>query len=596
MIEVINPKSIAVLPFENMSSDVENEYFADGMTEEIINALTRVDGLKVTARTSSFAFKGLREDIRTIGEKLGVNSVLEGSIRKSGNRVRVTAQLIRTDNGFHIWSENFDRELQDIFDLQDDISLRIAEKIREDFGHIEIQEKLVEPKTSISEAYDFYLKGIDRFKRKDLDDIKAALSLFQKAVIIDPEFSEAWAYIGETYMHYTGFNLINPIEGMTKAREAVDRALEINPKEIRAYKALAFIQLFYNRDWSAAISAYNKAIGFGMPADNDFVSYYYIFIEKDYQLAIDVAKETVAKDPLNMLSYWQLGLCYYFSKQFKKANTAFDQSLKLDPDFGESLRLKGLMLAFLGEYKEALIHVNRALEVTNGEGLAVFDKFKVRILSGDTEGIEEEIDKLKLSDPCDAAELFSLLNRPDKAVHYLKEGIEANSMMLVTLKHFWVWDNIRSDEEFHKIYVQLGFSNHKEHKADNLSHQLVTTTNNSLTEEESETILSLLQEQTYIEEVVVDINLTMRTLAENIKVHPNKLSWVLNEKIGKNFNEFINELRLDVFKQKAVDQNLKHLSILGLAYESGFTSKSVFNSFFKRKLGMTPKEWIKSIK
>ena len=589
-------KSIAVLPFENLSSDPENEYFSDGMTEEIINALTRIEGLKVTARTSSFAFKGLKEDVRIIGNKLGVSAVLEGSIRKAGNRVRITAQLIRTDNGFHFWSENFDRELKDIFELQDEISLLIAEKIREDFGHIEIQEHLVVPKTSSNDAYDLYLKGIQHFKRKDLDDIKAALSSFEEAVALDPDFSEAWAYIGETYMHYTGFNLISPKEGMSKARQAVDKALEINPQEGRAHKALAYIHLFYERNWNQAIASYNQSIAGGMPADNDFVSYYYIFIEKDYQLAIDVAKETASKDPLHVISHWQLGLCFYFAQRFEEALAAFNQSLELDPNFGESLRWKGSVLAFLGRFDEALRNVDHALDITNGEGLAVYDRFKVRILSGDVDGIENEIDALEYSDPCDAAELYSLLKRPEKAVEYLKLGMEANSMMLVTLKHFWVWDNIREHEGFKEIYYKMDFSDHKEHKAHPSSSLLVTPTNNSLTEKESDEILSQINEQTSEESTIVDHNLTMRTLAEKIDIHPNKLSWVLNEKIGKNFNEFINDLRLSVFKEKAIDPKNSHLSILGLAYESGFTSKTVFNNFFKKQMGMTPKKWLSDVK
>ncbi|MCB0644482.1 MAG: hypothetical protein KDC44_22715, partial [Phaeodactylibacter sp.] len=136
-------KSIVVLPFENISSDPENEYFADGVTEEIINALSKVEGLKVTVRTSSFAYKNNLKDIRMIGKELGVSTALEGSIRKSGSRIRISTQLTRTDNGFQVWSESFDRNLTDIFELQDEISLLIADKIRENFGHFEIKEHLV---------------------------------------------------------------------------------------------------------------------------------------------------------------------------------------------------------------------------------------------------------------------------------------------------------------------------------------------------------------------------------------------------------------------------------------------------------------------
>ncbi|MDF9797931.1 TolB-like protein [Catalinimonas alkaloidigena] len=204
--------SIAVLPLENLSSDPENEYFCDGMNEEIINVLSKIKGLKVTARTSSFAFKGLKEDVRIIGNKLRVASVIEGGIRKLGKRVHIAIQLIRTDNGFHIWSDTIDRELSDIFLLQDEISLLVADKIRESFGHFEIGDHLVTNKTNNTEAYQMVLKGSYYFKRKDLQDIKKALLYFQEAVRLDPEFAEAHVYMGETYLHYAGFNLISTDE------------------------------------------------------------------------------------------------------------------------------------------------------------------------------------------------------------------------------------------------------------------------------------------------------------------------------------------------------------------------------------------------
>ena len=152
-------KSIAVLPFVNMSANPDNEYFSDGITEEIINALTTIQGLKVIARTSSFAFKGKNVDIRAIGNQLGVNTILEGSVRKVKSRVRITAQLINTKDGTHFWSKNFDRELTDIFALQDEISLLIADKIRENFGHMDIQDHLVPTKAVNIESYELYLKG-----------------------------------------------------------------------------------------------------------------------------------------------------------------------------------------------------------------------------------------------------------------------------------------------------------------------------------------------------------------------------------------------------------------------------------------------------
>ena len=200
-------KSIAVLPFTNMSSDPENAYFSDGITEEIINALTTVKGLKVIARTSSFVFKNKKIDIRTIGKQLGVHTILEGSVRKVKHRVRITAQLINASDGSHFWSKNFDRQWKNIFALQDEVSLLIADQIRENFGHLEIPSFTHPDHTNKLEAYDLVLKGNYHLKRKDYDDIKKALTVFDKAIQIDPEYAMAYSSLAEAYIHAAGFGL-----------------------------------------------------------------------------------------------------------------------------------------------------------------------------------------------------------------------------------------------------------------------------------------------------------------------------------------------------------------------------------------------------
>lgn len=205
----IPEKSIAVLPFVNMSADQDNEYFSDGVTEEIINALTKVSDLKVIARTSSFAFKGKNVDVRTIGQQLGVSIVLEGSIRKVKNRVRITAQLINTEDGVHLWSKNYDRVLDDIFQLQDEISELIADQIRENFGHFEIPVFTHLPRTHNIDAYDLWLKGSYHLKRKGFDDIKKAMRFFQDAIQLDASYADSYSSLGEAYLHAGGFGILS---------------------------------------------------------------------------------------------------------------------------------------------------------------------------------------------------------------------------------------------------------------------------------------------------------------------------------------------------------------------------------------------------
>ncbi|SEJ19156.1 TolB amino-terminal domain-containing protein [Cyclobacterium xiamenense] len=590
----MNQRSIAVLPFDNLSPDPENEYFSDGMAEEIIYALSKINGLKVIARTSSFAFKGQKEDVRIIGNKLGVATVIEGSIRKSGDRVRIAVQLIRTDNGFQIWSETFDRTLKDIFELQDEISILVADRMRENFGHMEIRDSLVSTKTSNPEAYDLFLKASHHFKRKDLVDVKEALVLFTRATELDPNFTEAYAYIGETYLHHAGFNLISAKEGFQKSREYAQKALAIHPNDMRAHKVMAYVHLFHDWNWEAAIQSYNEAVAAGLSNEIDFITNYYIFIQKDYDLAIAVAKENQSRDPLHIISYWWLGLCYYLSGRFEDALPAFEESLRIEPNFSEALRWKGLVLGYLGRFEEAFETLDRAIALTNGEGLVKLDVMTVKVLSGEIDGVLEELENSHYIDPCDPAALYSLMNRPDEAIHFLQKGLEEKSSMMVSLKYWWVWDNIREDERFQEIYRQMNFQDHKAHRQHPSNQQLVITQSSQMGEEECAHFLQSLREKMTLEEVVTDTNLTLRSLAEQIALHPNKLSWLINMKLGQNFNDFVNSHRLKVFQTKALETKNAHITLLGLAYESGFTSKSVFNEFFKKSTGLTPKAWVKT--
>ena len=580
-----------------MSTDVENEYFSDGITEEIINALTTIKGLKVIARTSSFAFKNKNIDIRTIGNQLGVSTVLEGSVRKAKNRVRVTAQLISTDDGTHFWSKNFDRELEDIFSLQDEISILLADQIRENFGHIEIPSVLHATPTHNIKAYDLWLKGSYHLKRKDFEDIKAAMKFFKAAIKADPNYSEAYAYLGEAYIQAAAFNMFPNDEGNNLARIAAKRAIELNEENAKAHLVLAYIELFSDWNWDDALISYDKAIKYGHPDQNEFISYYYIFIEEDFDKAIQVAKRQIETDPLDVHTHWQLGLIYYFTRRFEDSIVAFNKALEIDPNYAEALRFRGLVNGYLGKYKDALIDINRALELIGGLGLANFDLLVVKILMGKNEEVLAILKKTKFLDSSDPAILYSLLNMPKEAIHWLDKAYEERSVNMATLKAFWVWDNLRENARFKEIYAQMNFPPSIENKP-NL--EPITIAEPSLinaslfSKSEIESHLEQLDKLMKEDEVYLDPTISLRQLAEKLDMQPNKLSWLLNEQIGKNFNEYINAFRLISFKEKALDPKNNNLTLLGLAYESGFSSKTVFNVYFKKMEGMTPKTWIKS--
>ena len=263
--------------------------------------------------------------------------------------------------------------------------------------------------------------------------------------------------MAETYLYYSGFALMSMEEANDKARAAANNAIILNEKEPRAHKVLAYIHLFYDWDWDRAIEEYNKAVAYGLPDQNEFISYYYIFIQEDFDKAIQVAESVLLTDPLHVISHWQLGLCFYFARRFEEALNSFSNAIKLDADFGEAHRFKGLVLGYLGRYEEAMQAINKALEISNGEGIAVLDRLVVKILMGEKEEVLAAVQDTSYIDSSDPAFLYSLLNMPDEALFWLEKTYQERSGMMVTIKNFWVWDNLRADSRFQAICDRMQF-------------------------------------------------------------------------------------------------------------------------------------------
>jgi serine/threonine-protein kinase len=248
-----------VLPFVNMSDDPANEYFSDGLSEELLNVLTRADELRVAARTSAFSFKGRDVDVREIGEALGVDAVVEGSVRKSGDRVRITAQLVKTSDGFHMWSQTYDRELTDIFAVQDEIAASIADALQVTLFE-EKADRTARGGTSDLEAFDLYLLGRHRLATRSADGIRAAIGYFEAAAMRDPEFAIACSGIADAWAVLPWYERIDPAEAATRAKAAALRAVELRPDLAEAQSALAHVTFLYDWDWGSAIARFRRAI------------------------------------------------------------------------------------------------------------------------------------------------------------------------------------------------------------------------------------------------------------------------------------------------------------------------------------------------
>lgn len=589
----VKNRSIAVLPLLNLSADPDNEYFSDGMTEEIINALSKVSGLKVIARTSAFAFKGKNLDVREIGEKLGVKLVLEGSVRKAGNQIRINIQLVTVENGFHIWAEKYDREMEDIFAVQDDIASCVLERLK-----LELEANFTSNNyTQNTEAYEMLLKGIYFFKR-DFDGTVKALDYFKKATELAPDYAEAYAYMGETLIHHSAFGLISAIDAHEQARSYAYTALGINQYDPRAHKVLAFIHLYYDWNWDAAIESYQKAVRYGLPNQNDFITYYYVFLENDCDKAIEIAKKLLETDPLHYGSHWQVGISYYFAARFELAVEAFNKAIELEPTNSETYHWKSTALGFLKKFDEAEAAAQRAIELSEDNPWAQFSYLILKVLLGQEKEVLQSIETQEFLDPMDPAVLYALMGKTDEAIAKLEEGYKARSVMMVTLKHYWMWDTIRDDERFQEIYHRMNFPQ-DENKEQLISSKIIPIAGDPKKippplDPETQATLEQLKQLMDEDEIYLNPSLSLRELAQSLQIHPNKLSWLINENLGKNFNEYINNWRLTAFQKKAVDPQNSNITLLGLAYESGFNSKTVFNEFFKRSTGLTPRAWLKS--
>jgi len=252
-------KSIAVLPFVNMSADPENEYFSDGISEEILNALTHVDGIQVTARTSSFQFKGKNEDVRQIGAKLGVANVLEGTVRRAGKKVRINVQLINTTDGYHAWSEVYDRELEDIFEVQDEIATKIVTRLKENFAVNEKKENVVKSPTENIDAYNLYLKGRYYWNKSNPEDIRRAIDTFEEAIRLDPNFALPYCSLSYCYSFLGSSGILPPSEAYPKAKDYTLKAIELDPNHAESHLSLATIKFYHNWDFDGAEVSLNKA-------------------------------------------------------------------------------------------------------------------------------------------------------------------------------------------------------------------------------------------------------------------------------------------------------------------------------------------------
>ena len=461
-------KSIAVMPFVNMSTDPENEYFSDGITEELINALTQVDGLQVTSRTSSFSFKGKNQDVRDIGKQLNVHSILEGSVRKSGNKVRISAQLVNTADGYHVWSKSYNRDLEDIFELQDEIARKIANSLRKKLTEKENHAPIVTATTNNMEAYNYYLKGLYYSNKWTPGDAKHAIQYFQKAIEEEPGFSLPYSSMASNYTLLGTTGNMRADEASLRVKKLAKKALELDPGNAEAYLAKAVNQFFYDWDWEAGLKTLKKAKKISPNAPNARIMHtLYYLVKCDFKNAESELLEALKIDPLSTQVNRTLADTYYFAGDYDTAIDFYDKILTLDPTFKAAQEFKGWAYLQKGDYNGAItIFGNLGKETTHaikpdtqlGYAYAMSGNKKeaLKYLSALKKRAEHE-ESVSLS--LDFATLYAGLEDLDNAFLHLEKCLQEKFGALVFLTSSPIWKPLKKDARFLGFVKRIGLEN-----------------------------------------------------------------------------------------------------------------------------------------
>ncbi len=454
--------SIAVLPFTNMSADPEQEYFCDGMAEEIINALANLEGLRVVARTSAFALKEAKLDVRDIGKKLGVGTVLEGSVRKAGNRLRITAQLVSISDGCHLWSERYDREMEDVFAIQDEISLAIVDKLKVKLlggggvaatGH----------RTRDMEAYGLYLKGRFYWNKRSPADVTTALECFRQAIERDPDYAAAHAGVADCYLVFENMRELGPEEAFREVGISVSRALALDDRLAEAHATLAWIKMVRDWDWDGAEKELLRAIELNpsYATAHHWYSVYLMAIGRMHD-ALAEARRAAELDPLSPIISLLVGMMLLGVGQYDLAEKQFNKTLEIDPAFGIAYTGLCEIYARREMYDEALAAIEKSGNLPAGDYWHQGARGYIYALSGrKPEALEilHELEAAVVEGGTHAAaigSIYAALGENEQAIVWLEKICETRSSQILFLVTDSALDGLRSDPKFIALLKKIG--------------------------------------------------------------------------------------------------------------------------------------------
>jgi serine/threonine protein kinase/Tfp pilus assembly protein PilF len=452
--------SLAVLPFVDMSPEKDQGYLCDGIADTLINSLSNIKDLQVPSRTSAFSFKDKEQDVREIGKKLNVEAVLEGSVQKADNRIRITAQLINVEDGYQLWSERFNRELEDVFTIQDEISLAIVNNLKLKLLGEE-KAKLMKHYTDNVEAYNLYLEGLFFWNKRTEEGLKKAMEYFNKAIENDKNYALAYSGLADSYNLLGAYEYLPLDETFPKAKEAALKALEIDDTLSEAYASLAYVEYNYDWDWKGAEENFKRAIDLN-PAYATAHHWYALYLSAmgRFDEAIKEIERAHDLDPLSLVINRDVGTIYLSARQYDKAEEAAKKTIEMDPNFAGAH--SGLRTVYL--YKlmddEALEEYQKG-EALLKESISIEEHVKAMIYArtgkkDEARQILQELIETKQEDSYNLAIICFDLGDIDQGFNWLEKAYEEREMGL-----FWInvepeFDRVRTDPRFKALLKKMG--------------------------------------------------------------------------------------------------------------------------------------------
>jgi len=458
-------KSIAVLPFVNMSNDPDQEYFSDGIAEEIINSLTHLKDLNVAGRTSSFQFKGKNVDLHELGEKLSVHTVLVGSVRKQGNWLRITAQLVNVKDGYHLWSEKYDREMNDVFAIQDDIALAITKKLKLTLLKKD-RELMTKSYTQNTEAYELYLKGRFYIARRGASVI-SAIQCFQKAIAMDPGFALAHAGYADANLLIAIYGLLPPKQALAHAKQSAEKALQLDPSLSEPYCTLGYYYTCFEWNWPEAKKNFLKSIELNPRYADGHLRYgwnYLACVEGRFDEAEKHGEIAINLEPLSSLCYANHSFILHCAGKFKEALAHCKKGIELDANSFICLVTDGCTLMALEQYKEAISSFESATKLINRHSFTAHSFIWIDCITGHAEHARLLMNELKERSKTEfvgntlSALSAAYLNDLDESFDYLEKACDDRDPILIMLKYEqWVPASLKADPRFQKLLERIGF-------------------------------------------------------------------------------------------------------------------------------------------